>query len=344
MRKTICLGVALSVAALLATTVAAGTIVGTPKNDQLRGTAKGDRIDGKAGNDKLYGLAGKDVLLGGAGNDLLVGGAGADILNCGVGKDGAQADVTDTVSSTCESVRGLPPPPEVSIADAMIAEGQSGASSLSFSVTLSAASRKPVSVRFATADGTATAQADYVGVSGTIAFRPGEKSKTISVAVLSDPIAEPDETFSVKLSSPVNATLGNASATGTIANDDVRNGRYAGSTSQGKSLSFDISPTVTSLANLHTYVDLNCVELPISVPDAELDFAGVSFPIAADWSFNYTDQYSDADGSIKLAFSGKLSMPGNASGTLRIDLAVNTPVGTVNCSTGTVSWTAQASG
>lgn len=342
MRKTLSIGLAVGLAGLLATAVVAGNIAGTPKSDTLRGSAKADKIDGKAGNDKLYGLGGKDVLIGGAGNDLLVGGAGADTLNCGPGKDAAQADDLDKVSPSCESVKGLSPPPRVSIADATVVEGQTGAAKISFEVTLSAASKKPASVGFATADGTAAAPGDYAAVNGTLTFKPGEKSKTIDVAVVSDPIAEPDESFSVKLSSPVNATIAKGSAAGSITNDDVRSGRYAGSTSQGKRFSVDVDPSVTSVSNLSMVLDLNCVEVPVTLADLPLDLPGRVAPIAGDWSFSVNISDSDADASINISFSGKLSMPGNASGTVRIDLALNTGAGVVNCSTGNLNWTAQA--
>ena len=342
MRRSITAGAAVALAGLLATVVLAGTVVGTPKNDVLRGTASADTIDGKAGNDKLYGLAGNDLLIGGGGNDLLVGGPGADVLNCGPGNDTAKADDSDQVSPTCERVTGLTPPPHVSIADATIVEGQAGTASLSFPVTLSAASKKPVSVRFATADGTATASADYVSASGTITFSPGEKSNTIGVAVVSDPVAEPDETFSVTLSNPVNATIGDGSATGTITNDDVRGGRYAGTTSQGKALSFDVAPDVTALSGLTTLIDMSC-NLPIDMTN--LTFPVEGLPIRPDWSFGGSDSVTTSNGStFDISLDGRLSMPGNASGTLRVGLSLVVPVfGRISCSTGDVTWTAQAS-
>lgn len=65
--------------------------------------------------------------------------------------------------------------------------------------------------------------ADFVGgvlPSGTVSFAPGDTSKTITVAVAGDSAIETDEAFTVTLSSPVNATLGTATAAGTITNDD----------------------------------------------------------------------------------------------------------------------------
>ena len=65
-------------------------------------------------------------------------------------------------------------------------------------------------------DGNAIAGEDYVPVSGTLSFRPGEQSKTISVTVRNDGTAGPDAMFSVALFKPSNATLARALGTGTI--------------------------------------------------------------------------------------------------------------------------------
>jgi aryl-phospho-beta-D-glucosidase BglC (GH1 family) len=78
----------------------------------------------------------------------------------------------------------------------------------SFTLTLSAASTQPVTVNFATADGTAVAGTDYVAQSGTVTFAPGQTQATIIVTILADPLAVTDLYFDVDLSSPVNGTLG----------------------------------------------------------------------------------------------------------------------------------------
>src|SRR5262249_32478717 len=161
--------IGLVLAGLLATGVVAGArapINGTAKNDVLKGTEKADVINGRAGNDKLFGYAGNDVLNGGPGNDTLVGGTGADKLNCGKGNDIAIADLTDVISADCEKVLGLPPPAQMSVGDASIAEGNSGSQTLAFPVTLAAASPYTVTVSYATADGTAGAGTDYVAANG----------------------------------------------------------------------------------------------------------------------------------------------------------------------------------
>ena len=52
---------------------------------------------------------------------------------------------------------------------------------------------KPVTVRYATADATATAGSDYAGVSGILTFAPGETTKMFDVPILTDPLIEGTE-------------------------------------------------------------------------------------------------------------------------------------------------------
>jgi len=87
-------------------------------------------------------------------------------------------------------------------------------------VSLSAPAFEPVTVRWATAAGTATAGADFAAAGGTITFAPGETLQTVSVAVVADAVAESTEAFTVSLSLPENASLGRATATVTITDDD----------------------------------------------------------------------------------------------------------------------------
>ncbi len=112
--------------------------------------------------------------------------------------------------------------PEVSINDAANPEGDTGTTPFVFTVSLSAQSGQTVTVDYATADGTATAGSDYTAKSGTLTFNPGETSKTITVDVSGDATQEPNESFTVALSNPTNATLKplGSTGTGTIQDDD----------------------------------------------------------------------------------------------------------------------------
>ena len=93
----------------------------------------------------------------------------------------------------------------LSIADVSHNEGDSGTTPYVFTVTLSSASLHPVTVAYATADGTATvADNDYAGqpgTLGTLTFAPGTTTQTITIPVNGDTTFEANETFSVNLSS-----------------------------------------------------------------------------------------------------------------------------------------------
>lgn len=95
--------------------------------------------------------------------------------------------------------------------------------STSFTVRLSSAYTKAVTVRYAVkSGGTATSGVDFTLPSGTLTFAPGEVSKTIAFTIANDTLDENDETLSIALSAPSNATLGTASvATYTIVDNDV---------------------------------------------------------------------------------------------------------------------------
>lgn len=109
----------------------------------------------------------------------------------------------------------------LSIADASIIEGNSGSRNLTFTVRLSKADRKKtITVGYSTSNGSATAGSDFTAVSGTVTIAAGKNSATLSVPVIGDTTVEPDETFSVNLSNPVNAVISDGQAIGTIINDD----------------------------------------------------------------------------------------------------------------------------
>lgn len=112
-------------------------------------------------------------------------------------------------------------PPNLQINDVTLTEGSTGNKFFTFTVSLNVASGKTITVNFGTADGTAmTANLDYVATSGTLTFNAGTTSRTISVLLTGDTNVEADETFSVNLSAPVNATIARGTGTGTIVNDD----------------------------------------------------------------------------------------------------------------------------
>ena len=109
-------------------------------------------------------------------------------------------------------------PPAISVSDATVQEAEGAA--LEFSVTLSHASSRTITVSYATQDGTAQAGSDYTASSGTITFNPGDTSQTVEVTVLTDSDNEGQETLTLTLSNPSQATLGAGAGTGTIENGE----------------------------------------------------------------------------------------------------------------------------
>ncbi|NQW51616.1 MAG: cellulase family glycosylhydrolase [Rhodospirillales bacterium] len=112
--------------------------------------------------------------------------------------------------------------PKIAIADATMREGDSGTRNLSFTVTLSEATTNPVTVTYATADGTAKAGQDYIAQTGTLTFAAGETSRLINVKVTGDTVIEGSETLKINLTSPIGATIADRLGVGTIVNDDTR--------------------------------------------------------------------------------------------------------------------------
>ena len=92
---------------------------------------------------------------------------------------------------------------------------------LVFRVSLDEASAQPVTVRYATADGTAVAGEDYEPVSGELEFAPGETEKDVEVPLIDDSVEDSGETFGLWLGDAVGALLADSEATGTIYNSEL---------------------------------------------------------------------------------------------------------------------------
>ena len=110
--------------------------------------------------------------------------------------------------------------PSISINNVSVAEGNSGTTNATFTVTLSAASGQVVTVSYSTANGTAIAGSDYIATSGNLTFNPGESANTFTVLINGDTIVEPNESFFVNLTSATNASIANGQAVGTVIDDD----------------------------------------------------------------------------------------------------------------------------
>jgi len=102
-----------------------------------------------------------------------------------------------------------------------IVEGNSSPQNVTYTVTLSQASSQIITVQYATANGTATAGSDYTSTTGTLTFNPGETSKVINIPILNDSVNEANETFTLRLTSPTNATLGTTNTVTTTITDTL---------------------------------------------------------------------------------------------------------------------------
>jgi len=147
-------------------------------------------------------------------------------VNASLGDAAGAGTITDNDSA-----------PSLFIDDVTVAED---AGTATFTVSLDAASGQTVTVDFATADGTAVAGSDYTATSGMLSFAPGDVSETITVVITDDGVVEGDETYTVSLSNPVNATVSDDTGAGSITNDDAA--------PTGYTAAFDADPVTNALA------------------------------------------------------------------------------------------------
>ena len=137
--------------------------------------------------------------------------------------DGTTKTTTIAVTRETASV------PVLSIGDASISEGDSGANSLSFTVSLSAPAGNDVVFSLSTASGSATAGIDFESLQlVNQVLTAGATSKTFTVLVKGDTMLEPDDTFFVDLGAVSGAAVGDARSVGTIINDDEGDGPVIG--------------------------------------------------------------------------------------------------------------------
>ena len=204
--------------------------------------------------------------------------------------------------------------PSLSITDATVTEGNTDTVTTTVTVSLSAASGRNVSVDFATADGTATFSpgADYHSQSGRLVFNPGETTKTITLTVVSDTTDEPDETFLVNLSNPVNATIADGQSTITITDDDAP-GQGGGGGGGGATPAISISDATVTEGNGGTVQ----TTVTVTLSRTSTSFVGVDFTTADNTAtFSGSDYYSQ---SGRLVFA-----PGETSKTITLTVVGDT--------------------
>ncbi len=176
--------------------------------------------------------------------------------------------------------------PTLVINNATVTAPAGGTTNVVFTVTLSAPDTQPVSINFATADGTARAGTDYVATNGTLTFPPGITTLVIPVSVLGHATTNPaDESFFVIVSGATGATLTQSQGTGTITVIPL------------------LSVVLITPANQTTYcyADGSSVTIPLRAavsnnvsPVTSMVFYAGSTPLATNTSAHYTNTWTGA--------------------------------------------------
>jgi hypothetical protein len=157
-----------------------------------------------------------------------------------------------------------------------------------------------VTVDWATANGTATAPADYTADSDQLTFVPGDTQEMITVAVQGDLLDEgASETFNVNLSNPVNATISDGTGVGTITDDDsapsVTLSASASTLDEGESDSpATVTATLSDLSALEVTVNLQLLGSATLAADYTRSGTSIVIPAGSMSGFIEIDAVDDA--------------------------------------------------
>ncbi|UEM19585.1 cellulase family glycosylhydrolase [Skermanella mucosa] len=205
--------------------------------------------------------------------------------------------------------------PYLTVTDGFAVEGDSGTTPLTFDFSLSQASATPITVRWETAAGGATAGTDYGNAGGTVTFAPGETRATVRLDIVGDTGAELNETVRLAIKSVEGAVPVRWQATGTIHDDDGPSPATPGLVADGFLSTrgneiVDAAGTPVRLAAVNWFG----LESLRASPD------GLN---ARNWQ-DMMKQMADAGfNAIRLPFSSELldgRVPANINGTLNPDL------------------------
>ena len=225
--------------------------------------------------------------------------------------------------------------PALSINDVSHVDRVGGQTAFEFTVSLSQDNKTPVSVKYTTADGTATAgEGDYVPTAGTLNFAKNQTVATITVLVNGATVAEPDETFLIKLSGAHRATIADGTGIGTIQEPIPTAGNDSGSTYQdravsGNVLTNDTDPAGGGLAVGTVNGSAANVGTTITLPSGALLTvnANGSYTYNPNGAFNYLAAGQSATDSFTYTATDALGTPSNtATASITVQPAVLTAV------------------
>ncbi len=106
--------------------------------------------------------------------------------------------------------------PAIAASSPTTSVGTTGSGTLTFTVSLSAVSAEPVTVAYATADGTAVAGTDYTATTGTLTFPVGTTTLTVAVPITGESSTVTSKTLTLNLTGATNTSNATTSGTGTI--------------------------------------------------------------------------------------------------------------------------------
>ncbi len=157
---------------------------------------------------------------------------------------------------------------QLAVTDLTVTEANSGTTAITIVVTLSKASASTVTVTISTVAGTALAGSDYQTATATLTFAPGVTQRTFGVNIVNNTVVEPTEQFSVVLTNPAGAVIGDGTGVVTILDNDFAPlTAAAAATAQGD----------------QTQLDQRQLDLAVSAAKAEwiaarpgVDFRGIS--------------------------------------------------------------------
>jgi hypothetical protein len=218
---------------------------------------------------------------------------------------------TATVAVTVEPALD----PVLTISNGAVTEPNTGTTVATLVISVSEPSPVAISVGFATLDGSAVAGLDYVGAAGTLIIPPLATSYDLGVDVVGDLTDEPDETFSVELSSPVGATLGDpATAVVTIFDNDPMPAIVAtDETVIENATAADVAITLNAVSGYDVSVDYATADGSAVAPADYTSVIGVAIIVAGATSTSIqVPLVDDAEIEADELFRVELSNPSNA--------------------------------
>ena len=139
-----------------------------------------------------------------------------------IGATLGDATATGTIIDDDDGTQTPPPPGELPTLGFWSDPNVVAGGRMRFDVTLSKRSDRKVTVQYRTSSGTAQSEADFTPAAGLLVFQPGSTFEEVYVQTTRrGRLDEGNETFTLTLSNPTNATLGDATATGTITELDT---------------------------------------------------------------------------------------------------------------------------